>query len=107
MKTINFSFTFSPKKIAVLLAIPVIAGAAYLGVMHQVDKPFESIKTYKPDHDYGQAYWTKEKNADSNLWEEAITYCNTYQTPTPGCLEVEGAYTGIDMSKLPNTPISF
>ncbi len=99
MKSSSIKLSFGGA-VAIVAAASIIVGLVY--IKNVSDAPVDSLKEYKPAHDYGQAYWTEEKNANTKRWQEAIAYCNTYQTPTPGCYEVEGAYTGIDMSKLPD-----
>jgi len=99
MKSSSIKLSFGGA-VAIVAVTSIIVGLVYIKNVN--DAPVASLKDYKPAHDYGQAYWTQEKNADSKRWEEAIAYCNTYRTKTPGCFEVEGAYTGIDMSKLPD-----
>jgi len=85
---------------AIALAVASSVIITFIFIKNVADAPIDSIKTYQPAHDYGESFWIKEYKANSNLWNEAITYCDTNQTPTPGCIEVEDTRAGIDVRTL-------
>ncbi len=83
--------------IGALAVIAVVSSVAIFLWVQNSNAPLESIKTFKPSHDYGQPYWIKEKNADSKLWNQAVAYCDATGESTPGCLEVEATRGGLSM----------